>query len=428
MILSILLISQVWLKGVLALDCLPVGQPQIGFEQLSDYLSPKCSMKNPQITNNSSLSSPIGSLERLSTRCAEEWEVKTELGTYKLPAGLQVLKLQSNKIIFQFQGKILEGLLQEEAFTGKKDCKQSEENPNLKAFLVEARFHLDQAIALTQNKNSSYANFLNELKKELDKKISSKEFRSLSNQWVEIISRSGDKVQDIEKYKKLIQKAFDPRNEQGKKLSESSLFVPLSTEWFNSSPELKDFFKKTWIESGYDIRILYGASGEGVSYYEGKSDEENESFLQMQSLLEKTASFIKQNPNSSFSKTPEASWLKHISKAGFKSYERMIFISPTSWKSNSKETPWAEFIPVDQTMGGLESDYLLSVMIHELNVNSPSFLATDTHGSQNETWAIRQCVVKNGINDLDQENPETVQRLFGINSQISTIYLKLMLD
>jgi hypothetical protein len=148
----------------------------------------------------------------------------------------------------------------------------------------------------------------------------------------------------------------------------------------------------------------------------------------MQSLIEKTTAFINQNPNSPFSQTPEAIWLKKTGQTGFKNYERMIFISPHTWQANSKDSPWAEFIPVDQTLGGLNSDYLLSVMIHELNVNSPNYLATDTHGLQTETWALRQCLLENGINNLDQENPETIQRLFGMNSQISTIYLKLMIE
>ena len=426
--LPLLLISVLIFKSAYALDCLPKDQNQTGLNQLSQFLSKKCSLKNPQITNNSSQSGAIGSLERLSTRCAEEWKVKTESGIYKLPAGLQVLKLQPNKIIFHHQGKILEGLIHQDALTGKKDCKQAKENPNLKAFLYEARFHIDQAMALTQDKNSLYAIFLKKLRKELDKKISSKDFRRLSNQWAETIRRSGDKVQDIEKFENLMKKAYDPQNEKGKKLSESSLFVPLSKEWFQSDPELKTFFDKTWVKSGYDIRILYGASGEGVSYDETKSDDQNESFLQMQRLIEKTTAFINQNPNSPFSQTPEALWLKKKGQTGIKNYERMIFISPDTWQASSKDSPWAEFIPVDQTLGGLHSDYLLSVMIHELNVNSPNYLATDTHGLQTETWALRQCLLENGINNLDQENPETIQRLFGMNSQISTIYLKLMIE
>jgi hypothetical protein len=81
----------------------------------------------------------------------------------------------------------------------------------------------------------------------------------------------------------------------------------------------------------------------------------------------------------------KAIWLKKTGQTGFKNYERMIFISPNTWQANSKDSPWAEFIPVDQTLGGLNSDYLRSVMIHELNVNSPNFLATDTHGLHSET-------------------------------------------
>ena len=66
-------------------------------------------------------------------------------------------------------------------------------------------------------------------------------------------------------------------------------------------------------------------------------------------------------------------------------------------------------------------------MIHEINVNSPNFLSADTHGPKDETIALRNCVMKNGLEQL-KKDPKTIERLFGYNSQITSIYLKMILD
>jgi hypothetical protein len=108
--------------------------------------------------------------------------------------------------------------------------------------------------------------------------------------------------------------------------------VPLSVEWFNSTPELQKFFKTTWINSGYDIRILSGGSGEGVCYYPNQNESSNESFIQMNSLLEKTAEFIKKTAKDEKTRnSPEARWLEAMQKRGKSSIERMIFFSPETW-------------------------------------------------------------------------------------------------
>jgi hypothetical protein len=66
-------------------------------------------------------------------------------------------------------------------------------------------------------------------------------------------------------------------------------------------------------------------------------------------------------------------------------------------------------------------------MIHEINVNSPNFLASDTHGPKEDTKKLRDCLSKYSIHDLG-EDPVTLERVFGLNSQIETIYLKAILD
>ena len=104
----------------------------------------------------------------------------------------------------------------------------------------------------------------------------------------------------------------------------------------------------------------------------------------------------------------------------------MIFFSPKTWTNNSLSSKWADYVPVDQSLGGLPSDYLLSVMIHEINVNSRNFLSSDTHSERENSIILRDCVKKNGASALALD-PITLQKVFGYNPQIAVVYLKMIL-
>lgn len=393
----------------------------------------KCSTDNHALFEDASPRQLAGETVRLSTRCADDWPVKTNTGDVRVPAGLKVIRYKKSgrdRIIFHLDGKIREGLVDEKAFTGEKTCPQKEEIPKAQAFYEEALFQLNLAKRIHPKANAYFDQTIDELLQKIYKsRQDPNAFSEIESKWKEQINKiSSNKVERVQNFQAMIKKAYDPKSNSENKTSDTTLMVPLSVEWFNSTSELKTFFQKTWLNSGYDIRILSGGSGEGVSYYPDKSDSTNESFLQMKSLLEKTAEFIKKSAKDpDFKNSPEARWLENLPQLASSKIERMIFFSPNTWNYQSENNKWAEFIPIDQSLGGLPSDYLLSVMIHEINVNSPNFLASDTHAPEDETRKLRQCLSQYGIDELGQDSA-TLERFFGISSQIEAIYLKAILD
>ena len=413
---------------VFANECPPQLSPPSELEKVNQFIEKKtCSLENAK-KNFNDQSAETYSLERLSTRCQKSWEVQTPKGLLKVPAGLNVLRGPNQEIIFHLKGEILSGKISQEAFTGKKDCSQKMEKPSEEAFKEEARFHLTIAKEINQNQNTEFNQVILGVEQKL-KSLNSKNFLSNTKEWEKKIGRRDlDRVSLANHYQEIIKETLDPIEENNKKNSQNTLIIPLSVDWFNSDPVLKTYFQKAWLSSGYDLRITVGHSGEGVVNYPQKSPEENSSYLQMKELILKTKEFLKsQDQSLDFVKSPEAKWLLSQSDDQLTTSKRMIFFSPDTWTRDSKTNKWAEEIPVNQSIGGIPSDYLLSVMIHEINVNSNKFLASDTHGPEEDTKALRQCISKNGLSSMPQD-PETLQRLFGYNSQLSVIYLKAFLE
>ena len=389
--------------------------------------SKSCSVANTSLFENPSEKREEIPTQRLSTKCALFWNVLTNLGELRLPAGLNVVRLNEadpSRILFHFEGQVQEGFVSKRAFEGNSKCAEDQNHPNLNAFFEEATFQVDLAQRINPQSNPYFDRAAKELGRLLaQRNISQRQFLSLAKDWHQKINKEKfDKVKQVQNFKDLIQNAYDPSH-----ILDSTLLVPLSRQWFESEPELSQFWQKTWINSGFDLRILAGASGEGVSFDPTKSEFENESFLQMESLMEATSQFIQNEAqNKQLKESPEAKWLLAQIEIGLKTYRRMIFFSPKTWTNNSLTNKWADYVPVDQSLGGLGSDYLLSVMIHEINVNSHNFLSSDTHSEMSESLILRDCVKKKGLSDLSLD-PITLEKVFGYNPQIAVVYLKMIL-
>ncbi len=386
-----------------------------------------CSIANASLFENPSEQMEEIQTQRLSTKCAQSWNVTTPKGVVSLPAGLNVVRLSKHdqsQILFHYEGQVQEGFISKIAFEGRLGCAEDQNRPNLDAFFEEATFQLDLAKSIHPHSNPYFDKVAKELGQTLDlKKINQRQFLSIEKRWSQKITKARlDKVKQVKHFKDMIQNVYDPSH-----ILDSTLLVPLSRQWFESEPELSQFWQKTWLNSGFDLRILAGASGEGVSFDPQKSEFENESFLQMESLMEATSHFIQNEAqNKRLKQSSEAKWLLAQIKTGLKSYRRMIFFSPKTWTNDSLSNKWADYVPVDQSLGGLASDYLLSVMIHEINVNSHNFLSSDTHSEKENSMMLRNCVKKNGASALSLD-PITLQNVFGYNPQIAVVYLKMIL-
>jgi hypothetical protein len=235
------------------------------------------------------------------------------------------------------------------------------------------------------------------------------------NQWAQQLQQQENRVLKIEQ---LTQKLFQSLPPSYQQLRQDSLIVPLSVRYFNSHPLLKKHFDQVWINSRYDIRILGGSSGEGIQ-------TQDLSFLQMNKLFESTQTLIR-HTSSELLRFPESQWLQNLPTSTLATaYRRFIFIHELTWDL-PVNAPFADYIPIDPQIMGVQPLPLMTVLIHELNVNSPDFLYIDTHLPHYQIESERRLNAPSLNPVTDSKTREYIK--MGRQPLLALVYLSLLLS
>ena len=297
------------------------------------------------------------------------------------------------------------------------------------------------------NKNfQKQVDLINELKLKLRVLSTAPNFEDrLKNQVLKFKNKiDSQKLSDFEAiqyFDKIIEKTYSPIDVQSKSkktYSQTTVFVPLSKTWFEGHPKLLDFYNKNSEELGR----MEGHSGEGVQNWRNQPEMNyfNKSkkvlFALRDLILTIGVTQTLQTPLvplkkdcepqlSEFEKylisTPETLWLSKLSEDYFKDKERIIYIQDLTLE-NHFSGPFNSYIPTDQSLGCFPSNNLLSVMIHELNVNSVDYMPDDTHAFTVENTE------KNFQKAREKFNFSHMKSFTARESQIQLIYLKMILD
>jgi hypothetical protein len=227
-----------------------------------------------------------------------------------------------------------------------------------------------------------------------------------------------DKPETLRRLKAFVFVGFDPKAPTGRTLSEETLVVPLSAQWFRTRAPLNDYYKREFANGKWDARIVGGGSGEGIS---------GDTMLDYQKRLLALRDFAKGLGDKSVEAAPEYAWLMGLSEQAFKVYKRMIFIHEYSWDYVPGQG-WADFIAVDQSFGPVQGHPLYSILIHEINVNSgsPQFLPADTHLPASDSKASWERVAKEGPAFLAE--PAEAAKFLALNPLMSAVALGYHLD
>ncbi len=218
-----------------------------------------------------------------------------------------------------------------------------------------------------------------------------------------LILKEKNAIKKLATIQQLIFDVLNPDNIKNK-----TLFIPLSLPWLNSHPKLKLYYETQW-ESKFDNH-LSGSSGEGVSNYgpDSQFHELIDHYLKLKTFLQKEVPSLLQ--------TPEGLWLATMTKEKFYEYSRFIFTHEQTWNQNGQNL-WADYIPIDQSLGLLSSDYHLSVLIHEVNVNSSNYLPFDTHDTKENVTLVLKEVQSKGLDALNA--PDKTKSLFALNPSLT---------
>lgn len=197
---------------------------------------------------------------------------------------------------------------------------------------------------------------------------------------------SNDKLFILNHYKNLIFENYNP-NYKSIDFRQTTLFCPLSIDFFLSDSKLYEYYELNFTND-WNLNRFIGGSGEGISSKEYIND-----FYQK---IKKLQSFL-ENENIR-TESSELIWLQSLTPDFINTIHRVIFISNETWHKDVNDV-YAEFIGIANSLAWIKIPPILSVLIHEINVNngtvSSGFLPQgDTHISPKDTEIILSKICK----------------------------------
>lgn len=144
--------------------------------------------------------------------------------------------------------------------------------------------------------------------------------------------------------------------------------------------------------------------------------------------------FVKET---SIKESPESRWFQTLSTECLAKIKLIIFIADATWKF-SNSVRYADYIAIENSFGVFRVPPLLNVIIHELTVNSFSFLpfasgttpdgsGTDTHIPVNYTKAEWNKINKYGFNII-QQNQDFIDHIYQSHRAYASIALAIIIS
>jgi hypothetical protein len=240
---------------------------------------------------------------------------------------------------------------------------------------------------------------------------------------------TANKVETLENFTNTIFSIFNPElfnstTNRLKNYQKNTLFVPLSEDWFNSDPALAAHYKGKWLTNGSLSRFA-GGSGEGI-YVEDDVNTMKLALLNLKKIV----------IESSVRNTPEGTWIEKLTNNDLSEITRMIFVHNDTWRYD-KNNRYAEGIGLMTGTSFFQPPPLLTVLLHEMNVNSndmhndnmPFFPRSDTHTSIDNTQASwEKASNPNLFKKAIVEDVDFIDNLYQAANHISTLILAIILS
>ena len=232
-----------------------------------------------------------------------------------------------------------------------------------------------------------------------------------------------DKVATMATYTDAIFQIFNPQI-NSMTYKDTTLFVPLSEDWFNSKPGLKKYYQNRWLSDG-DLWVFNGSSGEGV--IDSEPNRFNKVKIELIRLKDELDNLLVRN-------TPEGAWLTTLNSASFANISRIIFISNNTWHLNNTQR-YGDYVALMNTVGLIQSPGLLTILIHEMNANSITLKGTtpvfpvETHINDKETGSV--WIQSKNLADFKKQvlgDVVSMDKLYQSSGCINAVILALILS
>lgn len=234
---------------------------------------------------------------------------------------------------------------------------------------------------------------------------------SLRQEQVTIETSKINRVATLEQLTKNIFEVYDPIQKNGLKASQNCVVNPLTKSWFQQTPFLKEYYKTRWMDRSItaesETEIPGSASGEVLA----KSADST----RFQIVLDEIAylrSISDQLPES-----PEKEWIMNANLEEMAQKESFIFIHDGSFQYDFT-TQFASGIPLQQNYGFIKIHPLQTILMHEINMATGTFLPNDTHMTLEDVAAARKLKAEDPNKPM---NPKMYDAFMGSDSYLGAI-------
>jgi hypothetical protein len=318
-----------------------------------------------------------------------------------IPFGQKVIRLQPLKnglvkVLFWQKDKYIFSKIEDKYLSNTPVISEI----NIKSNLINELSHLIYRNSNDINKYAEFDKLFNDIKsqKNIIESYNEAQIIDWLNKLKTIVVEE-NKVETLDKITSIVFNTYNPLNDSNIDYKSETLFIPISEQFFALNSELQNYYQKYWMNDG-NLNRLQGNSGEGVT---NKTDidfiftklKDLQKFLEEKNLL---------------LNSPEYDWLTYANNIDFTKIDRLIFISRSTWDMN-KYSRYADYIAILNTICWYGFVPLISVLIHEMNVNSYKtnfFPQGDTHKSKENAEIIWQKILKiKNINQLNLTQDDT---------------------
>jgi len=277
--------------------------------------------------------------------------------------------------------------------------------------------HTAHRATFVQSNNDALTSLIKDLESKKENTYSTGELTSaLSNFKYQFRVDFDDRVETINRFLTEVRKVYEPLDENGGKIFDRILYIPLTKDWFEKyDDEVKKRYETYWKkENGFNA--ISSSSGGEVFYKEGTP------YLIPEDIYNEMKNLLKLEADEKRQLSKEWLWINELQSP--EDDLTYIFFSIDAWESYSHS--FAGFVGLEQAFGVFRLPSLLTVMLHESSQGiKPTPIPRDSHtGFTDDKWKE----LSDDFNNFKDDEEDFIRQLYVADHQIATIGAAIILS
>lgn len=277
--------------------------------------------------------------------------------------------------------------------------------------------HTAHRATFVQSNNDALTSLIKDLEGKKENTYSTGKLESaLSNFKNQFRVDLDDRVGTINRFLNEVRKVYDPLDENGDKIFDRTLYIPLTKDWFEKyDDEVKKRYETYWKkENGFSA--ISSSSGGEVFYKEGTP------YLIPEEIYNEMKNLLKLEADESRQLSKEWLWINELQSP--EDDLTYILFSIDAWEPYKHS--FAGFIGLEQAFGVFRLPPLLTVMLHESSQGiKPTPVPRDSHsGFTDDKWKE----LSDSYHNFKDDEEDFIRQLYVADHQIATIGAAIILN